>query len=98
MTKSVPGSQGEKPMGMKMWYKVALIMLVSSEMMGTTPSYLQFRATRTIVMKNHYKKAILHTSLYGVVLILIIARNFGRSLAIPVQFCKRPSHFPRTRP
>ena len=27
-----------------------------------------------------------------------IARNFGRSLAIPGQFCKRPSHFPRTRP
>ena len=27
-----------------------------------------------------------------------IARNFGRSLAIPGQFCKRPSHFLRTRP
>ena len=52
MTKSVPGSQGEKPIGMKMWYKVALIMLASSKMMGTTPSYLQIRATRRIVMKN----------------------------------------------
>ena len=65
MTKSVPGSQGEKPIGMKMWYKVALIMLASSKMMGTTPSYLQFRATRRIVMKNHYKKAIFHTFLWS---------------------------------
>ena len=66
MTKSVPGSQGEKPMGMKMLYKVAMIMLASCEMMGKTPSYLRSRATRTIVMKHHYKKAIFHTSLYGV--------------------------------
>ena len=27
-----------------------------------------------------------------------IARIFGCSLAIPGPFCKRPSHFPRTRP
>ena len=71
MNKRVRGSQGEKPMGMEMWYKVALIMLAISKMKGTTPSYLQFRATRTIVMKNHYKNAILYTSLYGVVLILM---------------------------
>ena len=30
--------------------------------------------------------------------VLDIARNFGRSLTIPGQFCKRPSHSPRTRP
>ena len=78
MTKSVPGSQGEKPIGMKMWYKVALIMLASSKMMGTTPSYLQFRATRRIVMKkNHYKKAIFHTFLYGVELILMKKLEVG---------------------
>ena len=68
MTKSAPGTQGKKPMGMRTWYKVTLIILASSEMSQTIPSYLTFRVTK----KNSERKIIIKSiHLYGGVLILM---------------------------